>query len=318
MSLKTVANRVTTKVGQQMLTAQKHSPVVLFAVGAVGMGATVVLACRATLKMSEVLSEGEEHLKKVEVTVKDDGEEKKASFNIRLQTAIKIAKLYAPAVIVGVASIGAMTGSHIILRRRNAALTAAYAIVHKSFDDYRGRVRAELGDEKDLEFRFGVAEREIVEEGPNGPEVKIIKGLDQDAIQKAIEAGETYARIFAPKHSDGSDNDNWSEVPHTNQYFIKMVLQHARDALQVNGYLFLSDVYDMLGFKRTLASTQVGWVSKPQIDPDTGKQMNDGYVDFGLWNQGIHKGKEWVNGHPKAFLLDFNVDGVITHVLETM
>lgn len=318
MGIKTLANRATSAVGKKVLTAQKHSPTVLVAFGVIGVGASVVLACRATLKLSETLAEGEEHLKKVEVTVKEDGEEqKKASINVRVQTAIKIVRLYAPSAILLTASVGAIIGSNIILRRRNAAITAAYAIVHKSFDDYRGRVRAELGDEKDLEFRFGTAEREIVEEGPNGPEIRVIKGLDQDAIQKAIEAGETYARIFAPKHSDGSDNDNWSELPHNNQYFIKMVLQHCRDALQVNGYLFLSDVYDMLGFKRTLASTQVGWVLKPQLD-ENGKQTNDGYVDFGLWSQGIHKGKEWVNGHPQAFLLDFNVDGVITHVLETM
>lgn len=314
MSLKTVANRVTARVGQKMLTAQQHSPVVLFAVGAVGMGATVVLACRATLKMSEVLAEGEEHLKKVEVTVTDTNDEetvKKAGFNVRLQTAITIAKLYAPAIIVGVASIGAMTGSHMILRRRNAALTAAYAIVQKGFDDYRGRVISDQGQEKDLEYRFGLAEREIVEEGPDGPEIKVIKGLDMAAIKDAIEAGHTYARIF------DQDNDNWSEIPHNNQYFIKMVLQHARDALTVNGYLFLSDVYDMLGFKRTAASTQVGWVSKPEYD-ENGKQKNDTFVDFGLWANGMHKGKEWVNGNPGAFLLDFNVDGVITHVLDTM
>lgn len=318
MGIKTLANKATSAVGKKVLTAQKHSPTVLIALGVVSVGTSVVLACRATLKLSETLAEGEEHLKKVEVTVKEDGEEKKkASINVRLQTAIKVVKLYTPATIFFVAGMGAVAGSHIILKRRNAAITAAYAIVHKSFDDYRGRVREELGDEKDLEFRFGTAEREIVEEGPNGPEIKVIKGLDQDAIQQAIEAGETYARIFAPKHSDGSENDNWSEVPHNNQYFIKMVLQHSRDALQVNGYLFLSDVYDMLGFKRTLASTQVGWVLKPRFD-DKGKQINDGFVDFGLWSQGIHKGKEWVNGHPQAFLLDFNVDGVITDVLETM
>jgi acetylornithine deacetylase/succinyl-diaminopimelate desuccinylase-like protein len=252
-------------------------------------------------------------VKKVEVTVKEDDEEvKKAGFNVRLQTAIKIAKLYAPAALLLGASLGAITASHVVLRRRNAALTAAYAIVHSSFDEYRKRVRNELGAEKDLEFRFGTAEREIMEEGPNGPELRVIKGLDPDAIKKEIEAGRTYARIF------DEDNDNWSDVPMQNQHLIQMVLNHARDALQINGHIFLSDVYDMLGFKRTLASTQVGWVRDVRIDPETGKQMNDGYIDFGLWSDGLYKGKEWVKGNPKAFLLDFNVDGVITDMLDVM
>lgn len=318
MSLKTVANRVTAKVGQQMLIAQKHSPTAMIAFGVVGVGASVVLACRATLKLSETLAEGEEHLKKVEVTVKEDGEEqKKASFNVQLQTAIKVVRLYAPSALLLTASLGAIAGSHLILRRRNAAITAAYAVVQKGFDDYRGRVRAELGDEKDLEFRWGVAEREVVEEGEHGPEVKIIRGLDQKAIEQEILAGNTYARIFAPKHADGKENSNWSPIPNQNNYFIRMVLEHSRDKLQVDGHLFLSDVYDMLGFERTKASLQVGWVLQPQFD-ENGVQTNDGFVDFGLWSQGVHKGKEWVNGHPDAFLLDFNVDGVITDVLERM
>jgi hypothetical protein len=313
MGLKTLANKVTGKVGRQVLIAQKHSPTALYALGVVGVGTAVVLACQATLKLSEVLQEGEEHLKKVEVTVREDDEEvKKAGFNVRLQTAIKIVRLYAPSAILLAASLGAITSSHVILKRRNAALTAAYAIVHKSFDDYRNRVRDELGAEKDLEFRFGTAEREVMEEGPNGPEVRVIKGLDPDAVKKEIEAGRTYARIF------DRDNDNWSDVPHQNQHFIQMVMNHARDALQIHGHIFLSDVYDMLGFERTKASTQVGWVRDIKIDPVTKKPMNDGYIDFGVWDEGMYKGKEWIKGNPKAFLLDFNVDGVITDVLETM
>lgn len=312
MSLKTLANQATAKVGKQLLTAKHHSPTVLMALGVVGVGTGVFLACKATLQVGDILDQGEEHLKHVEVTVEEDGEKrKKASFNVRVQTAVKVAKLYAPSAIILVASVGAITSSHVILRRRNAAATAALAIAHKSFNDYRARVRAELGDEKDLEFRFGTAEREIVEETETGPEVKVIKGLDQEAIKAAIERGETYARIFDP------ENENWRDAPHENQYFIRMVLQHCRDALQINGYLFLSDVYDMLGFKRTQASTQVGWVLKDEVNPVTGTK-NDGFVDFGLWSQGLHKGKEWVNGNPEAFLLDFNVDGPIVHILDEM
>jgi hypothetical protein len=314
MGIKTLGRTVSGKFSKQMLTVQKHSPVLLFGVGMVGIGATVVLACRATLKLSDTLAEGEEHLKKVEVVVKegtDEGEEevKKAGFSVRLDTAIKIAKLYAPAVIIGVASVGAMTGSHVILKRRNAGLAAAYAIVDKGFKDYRARVIKDQGAEKDLEYRFGIAEREIVEEGPNGPEVKIIRGLDQQAM-KANEKY-TYARVF------DRDNPNWSEIPHQNQMFINNVLQHCRDHLQIHGHLFLADVYDMLGFERTKASMQVGWIKGERVNPETG-QKTDGYVDFGIWDQGMYKGKEWINGNLQAFELDFNVDGPILHALDKM
>jgi hypothetical protein len=327
MSLKTLANKATEKVGKQMLTAKHHSPTALMAVGVVGFGATVYFACKASLQVGDILDKGQakieadaEHMNK-SFEVSHDGTEKdkerfeavldKHTFRVKMHTAIEVAKAYAPATFFGIVTIAAFTGSHIILKRRNAAATAALAIAHKGFNDYRARVREELGDEKDLEFRFGVAEREIVEETETGPVVTTIKGLDQEAIKRAIEKGETYARIFDP------ENENWREGPHENQYFIKMVLGHARDALEIHGYLFLSDVYDMLGFKRTKASTQVGWIRDKGINPVTGK-MNDGYVDFGLWAQGMHKGKEWINGNQDAFLLDFNVDGPIDHVLEVM
>lgn len=317
MGLKTLAGKATGKVSKQMLIAQKHSPTMLVVAGIVGVVATAVLSGRATLKLGKVIEEGEENLKKIEVTVvNEDDKTRKASFDVKLKTAISIAKLYAPTVIVGVASVAALTGSHVIMRRRNAALTAAYAIVHKGFDDYRSRVIADQGAEKDLEYRFGNAERDIAEEEEHGIEVRTLRGLDQEAI--IANESNTYARVFAPKRKDGSDNDMWSDVPNENEYLIRMVQNHANDALNSKGYIFLSDVYDMLGFKATQASRVVGWVKTPRIDPVTGQQKNDGFIDFGVWEEGMYKAKEWINGNPKAFLLDFNVDGNVLDILERM
>ena len=305
MSLKTLAGKATGKVSRQLLTLQHHSPTILFGVGVVGVVSTAVLAARATLKLSDALAEGEDGLKHVEVTVTEGEETKvKRSMDVRLKTAIKVAKLYAPAVIVGAATVVAFTGSHVILKKRNAGLVAAYTVVAQDFRDYRKRVIEDQGDEKDLHYRFGTAEREIVEEGPNGPEVKTIRGLDQEAIRAAIEADRTYARIF------DSSNKNWSDVPMQNQHFIQMVLNSFRDKLELHGVVFLSDVYDMLGFERTRASMQVGWTSEPEFD-EKGRQLNDTYIDFGTWLPGMYKNKEWTNGQPDAFLLDFNVDGVV-------
>lgn len=301
MGFKSLANRATGKVGRQVLVAQKHSPAVLFVIGLVGVGTTAVLACRATLKMSEVLEEGEEHLKKVEVTVTEDDEEvKKASFSVKLQTAIEIAKLYAPAVILGFASVSALTGSHVILRKRNAGLAAAYAVVDRTLKGYRGRVIADQGKEKDFEYYFGLAEREIVEEGPNGPEVRTIKGIDAKDVKN--KAGVSYARIF------DEYNPNWSNVPNQNQYFVQSVQNHANDLLRVKGKVYLNDVYDMLGIDREEFGQVVGWVKN--------SETGDGYIDFGVWNGSTFAGKEWVTGNADGILLDFNVDGVVLDLLK--
>lgn len=54
------------------------------------------------------------------------------------QTALKVAKVYAPAIILGGLSITAILTSNNILRKRNIALAAAYTAVDKSFKEYRG------------------------------------------------------------------------------------------------------------------------------------------------------------------------------------
>lgn len=300
MSMKTLATRITSKVGRQVLVAQKHSPVMLLAVGVVGFGTTVVLACQATLKLEGVLDKTNEGLVNAEEDGETSDEISKIKFGIKLKTAINVAKLYGPAAVVGAVSFAALTGSHVIMNRRNVGLTAAYAVVHKTFEEYRGRVVADQGVEKDFEYRFGTVEREIVEEGPNGPEVRIIKGLDADAIKK--NGPSMYSRIF------DETNKNWSQVPHQNQFLVQSTQNYANDKLIRDGHVFLNDVYDMLGMERSQAGSLVGWVSN--------SESGDRFIDFGVWNNGTFAGKEWVTGNSDAIMLDFNVDGVVWDLLD--
>ena len=72
------------------------------------------------------------------------------------QSAIKVAKLYAPSVILGALSITAILSSNNILRKRNVALAAAYTAVDKSFKEYRGRIVGRLrGILRRLSSRLG-------------------------------------------------------------------------------------------------------------------------------------------------------------------
>ncbi|AOZ64922.1 membrane protein [Streptomyces phage Maya] len=306
MSLKSMRNRVTGAMARQTLTVKTHSPVLLLGLGAVGFTTTVVLACRATLKLSDVLEEGNELLNKVDVKTENEDEEvkKKAKIGAKLQVAIRVAKLYAPSVAIGLGTLTAITGAHVILTRRNTALTAALGVATKTFQDYRARVVEDQGTEKDLEYRWGTAEREVVEETETGPVTTVLKGLDQEAIKKEIAAGSVYARLFDEDHED------WSEFPHQNQTRIENVQNMANTLLRVDGFVTLNQVYEMLGFERTAAGQVVGWV----VNPKDGR--GDGVIDFGVWNEGVYEGKKWINGNKQAILLDFNVDGEILSLMK--
>lgn len=301
MDLKAITNRATSRAGRQLLIARKHSPTVLFGTGVVGVVATAVLASRATLKMDEVLHEAEKRQIDIDTAVgeplKDGGtyseadQERDTKLN-RTKLILTIARLYAPAAAVGAASIACLTGSHVILSRRNVSLTAAYAALDQGFREYRRRVVEELGEDKDREFRYGVGERQIAVDTDHGVDVKTVKVLNPTG-QRSI-----YARAF------DESNINWQSVRSYNLMFIQAQQAYANDRLRAKGYVLLNDVYQALGMERTKEGCVVGWVLN---NPDGG----DNYISFGIYDNDSFMGQEFVNGDEKSVWLDFNVDGVV-------
>jgi hypothetical protein len=120
-------------------------------------------------------------------------------------------------------------------------------------------------------------------------------------LTKEIEGAESYseyARFF------DESCPNWYKDPEYNLAFLKLQEQYATDKLKKQGYLFLNDVYDMLGLARTKRGQIVGWI----YDPENPDHIGDNYVDFGLCDV---KSRHFVNGYENIVLLDFNVDGMI-------
>ena len=111
-----------------------------------------------------------------------------------------------------------------------------------------------------------------------------------------------YARFF------DESCPNWDKNPEHNLTFLLTQQNYANDKLRVQGYLFLNDVYNLLGLPRTEAGQLIGWIYDPK-NPD---HIGDNYVDFGIYNtQAPLSTRLFVNGYEKSVLLDFNVDGII-------
>jgi hypothetical protein len=299
MNLTAVKNVVTSSLGRKLLLTQKHSPVLLVGLGISGFVGTVVLAVKASLKMEGIVKDTEDKLAAIDSDESlSESDQKKARKKVQVQTFVKICKLYAPTFGVGIVSIGALTGGHIIQFRRLSGLSAAYAAVDQGFREYRKRVVNELGADKDAEYRYGLVEQEIfVREDENGkPIIEKMMRVNPDAKM------EMYAKRFE------KGNVNWSDRRQDNQTFISAQQNYANERLESQGYLFLSDVYVALGFKETSASRLVGWVK--------GHPNSDGHVDFGLFSKDTFAGIQFINGETSSIVLDFNVDGEVWHLLE--
>jgi len=291
MSLVPVA--VTRALARNQLLLQKNSPQILFGVGIVGVVGSTVLACRATLKMDDVLDEAGEKLhiaKNLEHPDYSERDRQKDVQVIRVQTAVKIVRLYAPAIIIGGASIACLTKSHQILSSRNAGLTAAYAALEKGFAEYRSRVVSKYGEEEDRNLRYGTREIEIEEKGKKKKLVRVGPGDPS-----------VYARFF-----DGS-SPSWNKDPEYNLVFLKCQQNYANDLLHARGHVFLNEVYDMLGIPRSKAGTVVGWLLG----------AGDDFVNFGIFDDTKNtRVRDFVNGFEGAILLDFNVDGIVYDRIE--
>lgn len=294
MKFENVKNLVTSKVGRQVLVLQKHSPVILFSAGVVGVAATVVLACKATLKVEEVLVDHSKMMARVELTVHDNYSEEdrqKDKITLYVKTAMKLTKLYGPALTIGLASIACLTGSHHIMSQRNAGLMAAYTALEKGFDQYRKRVLADVGEDKDREYRYGTETREFVEETKTGPVVTREE-------RAGVDGASVYAKLFGRDSST-----SFNETSEYNLLFLKCQQNYMNDLLRSRGHVLLNDVYDALGLDRTKAGTVVGWFW------DKG---GDNYVDFGIFDREMNaRHLDFFTGREDAILLDFNVDGTI-------
>lgn len=303
-----IVNTLTSHFSKAGLKLQKHSPEILAAVGTVGVIASAVMACRATTKVSTILNDTKDTIDKIHKVTEDptiEYTEEDATKDLAItyvQTGAKLVKLYAPSVALGAISLGCLLTSNNILRKRNIALAAAYATIDKSFKEYRGRVIERFGEAVDRELKYNITKQKI-EETITDPETGEEKKVEKEIEVTGLDGYSEYARFF----DDGCKG--WEKDAEMNLMFLRAQQQYANDLLRARRYLFLNDVYDMLGIPRTKAGQIVGWV----YDPD--RTDIDNYVDFGIYDVNKPKARDFVNGYERTVLLDFNVDGNILDLI---
>lgn len=302
-----IVNSVTRTFHNVGFQFKKHSPEIMLAAGIIGVVGSTVLACKATLKVNDVLDKAKKNINDIHDVAADveaglrpveeyTPEDKKKDLTIvYAQTGLELAKLYGPAIVLGAISLTGILASHNILRQRNVALAAAYATVDSGFKEYRGRVIERFGKELDRELKYNIKAKQIEETVTNedGTESTVTKTIEVAEINENSD----YARFF-DEYCAG-----WTKDPEYNLIFLKSQQAYANKLLQEKGTVFLNEVYEMLGIPTTKAGHVVGWVY------DKENPAGDNYIDFGIYNIHNKDNRAFVNGHERSILLDFNVDG---------
>ena len=296
--MKYIPEGISRKIGDAILTQKRHAPRTMFVIGLAGTITSAVLACRATLKLPDMLDEMESDIREVKaardsLTHFNQGSrvspitDKDVAYAYAINV-MRVTKLYAPSVIIGAASIGLLTSSHVTLTRRNAGLTAAYATLQTAFESYRDRVREQLGEEKEKDLYRGVTEETVEVDG----KVKKVKTANPNGLS-------AYSKLF------DESNPNYQPFIDHNRTFIHGVQSYMNHRLTTRGHVFLNEVYEELGFPHTPAGQVVGW----KVDNPNG---GDNFIDFGLYEA---RNSEFVNGFERSIWLDFNVDGPMYNLI---
>lgn len=302
-------------LGTVKYTLKKYSPEILLGVGVVGMGVSTVLACKATLRVEEILDTYEGTMEKISAILDNCGtgaledveytdmDAKKDRITVKTQTIIQFVKVYGPSVTLMGASVGCILGAHHIMSKRNVALMAAYKVVEEAFGKYRSRVIKELGSEKDAHFMYGTNTITGEESVIDGDGNKVQNAVEREELVPGAELS-GFARMFKEEnpdqHGSWTGSTQWSPIHDYNLSFLNNKERYFNDKLVVKGFVTVNEVYEEIGFPPTEAGMICGWRYK--------SKRGDGYISFAP--RGIDG--NWVMGTDgDPIVIDLNIDGVI-------
>lgn len=318
MSLNNITAMVNKSAGKLLFWAKRKSPELLCVSAIVTAATSIILACKATTKVNDILKESNERIEDIRKCMNDkdliengDYSRKQARKDLALvysKTGLKVLKLYAPSIISFSLSVGAMLSSHKIMKSRNLALAAAYSTIESGYRNYRERVKNRFGEEIEKELFYDIRE-----------DVIKVKKKDEDGNEIEVEE-----KVKVPHYNHEDDcnvllfdavNKNWEKNGRLNLDFLLMQEKWLNQKFKAYGYLFLYEVYDALGvdwttldIRKRQASHVLGWIYDPE------DKTRDNYISFGLHDELgnlNHKAIEMSMYGERNIFLEFNTDGDI-------
>lgn len=221
------------------LYLKHNSSTILTCVGAIGVVATAVTAVKATPKA----------MKLIEMAKEEKGEDL-----TKTETLVVAGPAYIPSTLIGVSTIVCIFGANVLNKRQQASIASAYALVDRSYKEYRAKVKELLGEETDVRIRDAIAKDKCNYQGVSTPGVGEVDG-------------ECETQLFY---------DEWSE-----RYFestplaVKNAEYHFNRNFTMRGYAEPNEFYEFLGLEPIKEGNIFGW-SQFQL----AEQYEASWIDF--------------------------------------
>lgn len=215
------------------------------------------------------------------------------------RTATSLAKAYWKTILLESVSIACTVKGTKSARFKINNLAASLAVSQNLYNKYRKNVIDKYGKEIDDELRHGVKAETIKYKDEYGNIVekkeKVTSITEEDRYD--------ISRLF------DETNPKWVNNAEYNNSFIKGVAAEATRILKNRGFLWLNDVYRMLGFEETEFGHEIGWVYKDKTKEDVLGHSN--IVEIKPIVLSGKPATDFLEGYEPSVLLTFNVDGYI-------
>lgn len=334
----------------------QNAPKILCGAGFGAIAGGVIFSCKGTLKAQEIIAlhkaKREEIQDAIDLAAMDETieysshEKNKDIATLYFNTGKSLAKVYAVGSAFLIAGTLSILKGFDILNTRYVSAVADLSAVSMAYRKYRQRVREEFGEDVDKAIAQGIYKSELILE--DGKKKEKITEYDIDFNEAAspymmVFNEETSTAYIKPsKYYGASARANRLATTEANMSYLIHQQSVLTSRLQRDGFLFLNDALDTIGFTKLgkgkykgvdFDYTNKGWVYPTDAE---GNYIGngDGYVDFGIFNfgAGLKGSEDWtivdrmkddsdvrnpwvVNYKTGDIVLDFNVDGDISGCL---
>lgn len=281
-----------------------HRPEILLGLGLASIAGGVVLACNASRKVDDVISETADNVEMAKIELTGVESEKAVKKEQRV-CAWKLFKMYAPGAVLLVVGTGLIIKSHGEMGEKIASLGMALNDMAAAFTVYRGNVVQKFGEDVDKRMLYSSEATEFTE-----AEYIDEDGTSHGEVIRTVETG-----VVPPIAIEfGKNNINWNESSDLNVNFLQLVEDVANGELVRNGKFFMFQLKERLGLRKEVTANDymVGWVidkNNPgeEYDPVTKLRR----IDLGIREAYFKHKNERDYSHDVSYVLTPNYHGYI-------
>lgn len=210
---------------------KKNGSTILTCMGVTGVVGTAIMAVKATPKALELI---------------EDAKKEKGEDLTKLQTIVVAAPAYIPSALIGVGTIACIIGSNVLNKRQQAALTSAYIMLNRSYNDYKAKLVELYGKDTDDKIQQELMKEKIDVEPPYISSGAVIYG--STGLEKICNSEKAlFYDTISERYFESTILDVYAAEYYLSRNFIIM------------GCATPNDFYDLLGIPQIPDGDVIGW-----------------------------------------------------------